>query len=72
MSDTQPTAPAAKLAYSIAEVVALTPFSERTIYREIAAGSLKARKRGSSTFILAVDLEAFLTGAALVQPEPVQ
>lgn len=52
-----------KLAYSIKEVVALTPFGQRTIEREIASGNLKARKRGSSTFILAEDLEAFLRGA---------
>lgn len=56
-------APAAKLAYSVKEVVALTPFGERTIYREIAEGRLKARKRGSSTFILAEDLADFLKSA---------
>lgn len=64
--------PAAKLAYSIAEVVALTPFGQRTIEREIKAGNLPAKKRGSSTFILAEDLEAYLKGAPAASGESVQ
>jgi len=58
-----------KLAYSVKEVVALTPFGERTVYREIANGNPKARKRGSSTFVLAADLEAYLNGAPAVRDE---
>lgn len=64
--------PAAKLAYSVAEVVAITPFSRATLYREIAAGNLPAKKRGSSTFILAEDLDAFLKGAPAATGESVQ
>lgn len=63
MSEPTLAPPAAKLAYSVKEVAALTPFGERTIYREIAEGRLVSRKRGSSTFILHDDLMAFLTGS---------
>lgn len=56
-----------KLAYSIAEVVALTPLSRRSIYREIAAGNLKAKKRGSATMILAHDLNSFLAALPAAQ-----
>lgn len=65
MSEPQLAPPAAKLAYSVKEVVALTPFGERTIYREIANGNLKARKRGSSTFITHEELARFLGDAPL-------
>lgn len=63
MSEPTLAPPAAKLAYSVAEVAALTPFSKRTIHYEISAGRLKARKRGASTFILAADLEEYLKGS---------
>lgn len=65
MSEPALALPAAKLAYSVADVVALTPFSRATLYREIEAGRLVSRKRGSSTFILHDDLMAFLNGAPL-------
>jgi excisionase family DNA binding protein len=72
MSEAPLTPPAAKLAYSVKEVAALTPFGERTIYREIAEKRLVSRKRGSSTFILHEDLMAWLNGAPIANGESVQ
>ncbi|THD38421.1 MAG: DNA-binding protein [Sphingomonas sp.] len=49
-----------KLAYSIEETVASTGIGRSTIFEEIKAGRLKARKRGRSTIILAGDLAEYL------------
>ena len=49
-----------KLAYSIRELVAAGGGSRTTIYEAIAAGTLKARKRGRSTVILAPDAREYL------------
>ena len=49
-----------KLAYTIKEAVAVSPLSRSTLYEDIAAGRLLARKRGGRTFILRTDLESYL------------
>ncbi len=49
-----------KLAYSIRELAAAGGGSRTKIYEAIAAGKLKARKRGRSTVILAADLAQYL------------
>ncbi len=49
-----------KLAYSIREAVAAGGGSRTKLYEAIAAGTLKARKRGRSTVILAADLALYL------------
>jgi hypothetical protein len=56
-----PPQPIAKLAYSMPEAVEVTGISRSMLYEEIGAGRLIARKRGSSTIILATDLNDFLT-----------
>ena len=49
-----------KLAYSIREAVEAGAGSRTKVYEAIAAGTLKARKRGRSTVILAADLAQYL------------
>ncbi len=49
-----------KLAYSIRELAAAGGGSRTKIYEAIAAGKLKARKRGRSTVILALDARDYL------------
>lgn len=49
-----------KLAYSIEETIASTGIGRSTIFEEIKAGRLKARKRGRSTIILTGDLAKYL------------
>ncbi len=49
-----------KMAYSIKEAVEAGAGSRTVVYEAIAAGSLKARKRGRSTVILATDLQDYL------------
>ncbi len=51
-----------KLAYSIKEAVAAGAGSRTKLYESIAAGTLRARKRGRSTVILAADLARYLEG----------
>ena len=51
-----------KLAYSIKEAVATGAGSRTKLYEAIAAGTLRARKRGRSTVILASDLARYLEG----------
>jgi len=51
---------AAKLAYSIQEVMAIVALGRDVIYRRIASGELKARKCGRRTLVLHSDLECFL------------
>ncbi len=55
-----------KLAFTIGEVVTACRISRTAIYRAIADGSLTARKRGSRTLILAVDLERWLKALPIV------
>ena len=49
-----------KMAYSIREAVEAGGGSRTKLYEAIAAGTLKARKRGRSTVILAADLSEYL------------
>ncbi len=49
-----------KMAYSIREVTENGGGSRSVVYEAIAAGRLKARKRGRSTVILAADLTEYL------------
>ena len=49
-----------KLAYSIREVVEAGGGSRTVVYQAINAGTLKARKRGKRTIILAADLAQYL------------
>lgn len=51
-----------KLAYTIPEAVAASGMSRSSLYEAIKAGALLARKNGARTFILAVDLRAWLEG----------
>jgi excisionase family DNA binding protein len=49
-----------KLAYGISELSEATGFGRSTIYEQIAAGALRARKLGARTFIVADDVKAWL------------
>ena len=49
-----------KFAFSIPEVTEVANIGRSTIYREIRAGELVARKRGRRTIILADDLRRWL------------
>ena len=55
-----------KLAYTIKEAVAVSPLSRSTLYEDIAAGKLPARKRGGRTFIMRADLEDYLKAMPVV------
>jgi hypothetical protein len=52
--------PPAKMAYSIPEAMEATGIGRSSLYEDISAGRLMARKRGSRTVILARDLAAYL------------
>jgi excisionase family DNA binding protein len=49
-----------RLAYTVDEACDVAVMGRTTLYEEITAGRLKARKRGRSTIILAGDLAAYL------------
>ena len=49
-----------KLAYTIAEAVDQGAGSRTVVYEAINAGTLKAKKRGKRTIILAADLAQYL------------
>lgn len=49
-----------KLSYSIKEACEVTGIGRTSLYEAIAAGTLKSRKFGAKTLILAEDLNAFL------------
>ena len=49
-----------KMAFTIPEAVEAGAGSRTKIYEAIAAGTLRARKRGRSTVILAADLAQYL------------
>ncbi len=49
-----------KMAYSIRDAVEAGAGSRTKLYEAIAAGTLRARKRGRSTVILAADLAEYL------------
>ena len=50
----------AKLAYTIDEAVEAGAGSRTIVYEAINAGTLKAKKRGKRTIILATDLARYL------------
>ncbi len=50
----------AKLAYTIAEAVDQGAGSRTVVYEAINAGTLRAKKRGKRTVILATDLAQYL------------
>lgn len=56
-----------KLALSIEEVIEATAIGRTSIYEDIAAGKLRARKRGRSTIILTADLAEYLAALPLVE-----
>jgi excisionase family DNA binding protein len=49
-----------KLAYTVPEACAVTGIGRTSLYEDIRAGRLTARKRGTSTLILMADLVAYL------------
>ena len=57
-----------KLAYSIRELAKNGPIGRSSIYNQIAAGRLRARKIGRRTVILDEDWRAFLTAAPPLEP----
>lgn len=58
-----------KLAYTIAEAVETGAGSRTKVYEAINAGTLKARKRGKRTIILAADLQEFLDSLPDYKPQ---
>jgi hypothetical protein len=57
-----------KLAYSIRELAKNGPIGRSSIYNQIAAGRLCARKIGRRTIILDEDWRAFLAGTPAIAP----
>jgi excisionase family DNA binding protein len=49
-----------KLLWTVSEVAAKARVSERTVYKEIAAGRLRTRKVGRRTLIMAADFQAWI------------
>lgn len=59
-----------KLAYTVKEALEAIGIGQTKLYKEIAAGRLKARKLGHRTLILKADLEAFLNALPAIEPDP--
>jgi excisionase family DNA binding protein len=59
-----------RLAYTVNEVAALVGVGRSSIYEAINNCSLKARKFGRRTMILAWDLEAWLDGLPVADLSP--
>jgi len=57
-----------KLAYSICELANDGPIGRSSIYNQIAAGRLRARKIGRRTIILDKDWRAFLASTPAIAP----
>ncbi|WP_375410658.1 helix-turn-helix domain-containing protein [uncultured Methylobacterium sp.] len=55
-------------AYSIAETLKLANTGRSTLYKAIAAGHLRAVKRGRRTLILADDLRSWLNSLPTLKP----
>lgn len=55
-------APEPRAAYRIDEVARISGLGRSTVYEEIGAGRLVARKVGKRTVILAADLDGWLSG----------
>jgi hypothetical protein len=58
---------AGKLAYTIAEAIKATGIGKTSLFAEMKAGRLVARKRGSQTLILAEDLRAYLAALPIAE-----
>jgi hypothetical protein len=56
------------LAYSIGELADKGPIRRSSIYNQIAAGRLRARKIGRRTVVLDEDWRAFLASAPVIAP----
>jgi hypothetical protein len=57
-----------KLAFSIRELANKGPIGRSSIYNQIAAGRLRARKIGRRTVILDEDWRAFLESTPVIAP----
>ena len=57
-----------KHAYSIDELAKKGPIRRSSIYNQIAAGTLRARKIGRRTIVLDEDWRAFLDSAPVIPP----
>jgi excisionase family DNA binding protein len=57
-----------KFAYSVADASLASGVGRSQIYEAVAAGELVARKRGTSTLILADDLKAWLAALPTWKP----
>jgi len=57
-----------KMAYSIPEAAEATSFGRTLLYDDIAAGRLKAKKRGTRTYILADELRRYLDSMPDAKP----
>lgn len=60
-----------KLAYTIQELAEKGGGSRTTIYEAINNGTLKAKKRGKSTIILAAVAEMYLENLPDYEPRPI-
>jgi hypothetical protein len=49
-----------KLGFTISELADVGPFGRTTLYEEINAGRLRAKKYGSKTIVMPDDFKAFL------------
>jgi excisionase family DNA binding protein len=58
-----------RVSFSVPEAAKMTGFGQTTIYAEIKAGQLRARKLGARTFITIEDLRAWLEGKPAIGGE---
>lgn len=56
------------LGYTVKEAVKASGIGRTTLYKDLKAGRLPARKRGRRTLILRADLEAYLTNLPSREP----
>jgi len=54
--------PSSRLSYSIKALVKMTGIGRSTIFKQIAAGQLNAKKLGNRTIVLRTDAELWLSG----------
>lgn len=57
-------------AYNVNRVHEVAPWGRSTTYKLVREGRLPARKLGASTFVLAADIEDFISSLDLVVPVP--